>query len=703
MSQPAVCFVTDELHPFTPGGIGRLIHNLLRREIRLARTEVHVLLPDYLTASDSEIAAVFGRELRVHRARMRSGREPLIGSSGIYPPVTSFDSVAQAQSLDLMLAARELTRQHALAVIEFPDYRGWAFSSLNEKRLGGGFSSTTIAVRLHTTAAIIGHHDRKVVRTSDVAVHELERLALQDADLVVGHLAPVVDETAVFFGFDAEWRKRVVLELPPVSEHEFSTSTGRSPPKNPELLFCTKLQPIKRPDLFLRASVALLKRRPDFACRVVLACRSEEPEYAAGLRRLVPVELEHRFVFSDSPALREELLGTSVVVVPSDFEGFNLTAYEASAAGGTLVLNERCPSFARSGTPWIDGDNCHLFDGTVEGLVGALERALDHPHPRRVRAREDPPYWLALSPGPPLGRPRSAEPRVSVIITNYNLGAYLPETLRSVAQIQHPNIETILVDDCSTHEIDRSLLLELRERPGLRVVRNEVNRGLAASRNIGVRHASGEFVLPLDADDCLAPEFVGTAVRALQNYPQVGVVVPTAAYFDDRASLEERVFRAWACFLGAAPTLGLLMNRFGCATSLIRRSLVLEHEYDERLSSYEDWDLYLRFAVAGVRFLVTNDVQFFYRARHGSMIKGVDRRRHYALLRELHGKVLGAGSAVSTDALIAHLADLEIASEEFPLRYRLVDWLNTVAKRAPVIHPLLKRMLSGRVEQASSR
>jgi hypothetical protein len=157
------------------------------------------------------------------------------------------------------------------------------------------------------------------------------------------------------------------------------------------------------------------------------------------------------------------------------------------------------------------------------------------------------------------------------------------------------------------------------------------------------------------------------------------------------------------------------MNRFGCATSLMRRSLVLEHGYDERLSSYEDWDLYLRFAVAGVRFLVTNNVQFFYRLRQGSMIKGVDRRRHYALLRELHHKVLGPGSVVSTDALIAHLADLEtarpemavparpgevvtVAAEEIPLRYRLVDRLNAMAKRAPVIHPLLKRMLSGRVE-----
>jgi glycosyltransferase involved in cell wall biosynthesis len=119
-----------------------------------------------------------------------------------------------------------------------------------------------------------------------------------------------------------------------------------------------------------------------------------------------------------------------------------------------------------------------------------------------------------------------------VVITNYNLGAYLPETLRSVAQIDHSNLEVVLVDDCSTEELDRSLLLELRETPDFRVVRNEVNRGLAASRNIGVRHASGEFVLPLDADDCLAPEFVGTAVRALLGHPEVGVVVPTAAYFD---------------------------------------------------------------------------------------------------------------------------------------------------------------------------
>ena len=62
--------------------------------------------------------------------------------------------------------------------------------------------------------------------------------------------------------------------------------------------------------------------------------------------------------------------------IPSDYESLNLARLRGGRrCGATLVLNGRCPAFGRA-TPFVDGENCHLFDGSVEGLAqGIFERA----------------------------------------------------------------------------------------------------------------------------------------------------------------------------------------------------------------------------------------------------------------------------------------------------------------------------------------
>jgi glycosyltransferase involved in cell wall biosynthesis len=171
-------------------------------------------------------------------------------------------------------------------------------------------------------------------------------------------------------------------------------------------------------------------------------------------------------------------------------------------------------------------------------------------------------------------------PRVTVLITNFNLGRYLPETLASVAASSYPEIDVVLVDDASTDPFDHGVLAKPEAQDGawrpIRVVRNAVNRGLPASRNVGLRHATGEYVLPLDADDCISSNVLEPAMQALERHPEFDVVVPTAGYFQTDEALGQREFCDFACFLGDAPSAALVANRISCATSLMRRSL-FEH------------------------------------------------------------------------------------------------------------------------------
>jgi glycosyltransferase involved in cell wall biosynthesis len=92
---------------------------------------------------------------------------------------------------------------------------------------------------------------------------------------------------------------------------------------------------------------------------------------------------------------------------------------------------------------------------------------------------------------------------ISVIIPCYNYGKYLGEAIESVtAQTREP-IEIIVMDDASTDNTS-----EVAKSFPVRYVRNPRNLGASENFNLGIRLARGEYILHLDADDRLRPEFL---------------------------------------------------------------------------------------------------------------------------------------------------------------------------------------------------
>jgi Glycosyl transferase family 2 len=708
-----ICLVTDELYPFTGGGIGRLLHNLVLDSLARSPTvEFHLLLPASLDVQIERIGAYFGERVQPHFAEMRKGWDPAFESDSVYPPAAAFtDSSWHAQSLDFLRSLKRLRHDLGLKfdVIEFPDYRGWAFCTLEEKLLGLDFGESEIVVRIHSTDGILQHFEPREPTIEQLGRFELERKALHDAERVIAHLPGIAEFNADYYAFEPTWLGKVNVSFPPVVYPP--PGPARTAVNHRDLLFVTKLQPFKRPELFVRGAAQFMLETPGFGGRAVLACHATDAAYRERIRSLVPADLSERFLLLPSGPEREALLGTSIVVIPSAWESCNLAAYEASAAGAKLVLNGECLAFA-GGSPFRDGENCYKFDGTVEGLASTLARAFRQPHLAPVKWTAERPYWLADPPAQAPVRSSYARPMVSVVIPNHNLGRYLPETIASVVASSYDPIEVVVVDDASTEALDGSLIARLEQEAGsgsgvAKVIRNRVNRGLSASRNIGVQAATGKYVLPLDADDCISPRFIELAVAALEARPEFDVVVPSAAYFSSDADLAERRFSDYALFLGDAPSLGMVANRLSCATSFLRRSLFDRQAYDESLNSYEDWSLYLRLAHAGHRFLVTNDIHFHYRRRPRSMISEVTAERHLQLLaRILESLPAPLPRSVRPWAtLAATLAELrqkdaaietvrQAVGEARPLRYRVADALNTAVKKVPLVHPFLKASAS---------
>ncbi|MBL8002786.1 MAG: glycosyltransferase [Flavobacteriales bacterium] len=218
-------------------------------------------------------------------------------------------------------------------------------------------------------------------------------------------------------------------------------------------------------------------------------------------------------------------------------------------------------------------------------------------------------------------------PKVSVVITCYNLGAYLPEALASIPP--RPDVEVIVVDDGSTDPATRDVIAAL-DRARCTVI-EQPNMGLAKARNNGIAKASAPYIIPFDADNRMRPVFVERAIAVLDAEPAVGVVYGDAEYFEGRSG-------RWT--VGAPDFRRLLVENHIDACACIRRSLWERMGgYDEHMPcmGWEDWDLWLRCTVAGVEFRYVPEVFFEYRVRAGSMITDT-RTRQEELVAYIFGK-----------------------------------------------------------------
>lgn len=121
--------------------------------------------------------------------------------------------------------------------------------------------------------------------------------------------------------------------------------------------------------------------------------------------------------------------------------------------------------------------------------------------------------------------------KVSVIMPCYNDGAYLEEAVASLLNQTYPALELIIIDDGSDDPRTVDVLNHL-EFPALTILHTNHVRP-AAARNEGIKHAHGEYILPLDSDDTIEPEYIERAVGVLDKKPNVGIVYCHADLFGE--------------------------------------------------------------------------------------------------------------------------------------------------------------------------
>jgi glycosyltransferase involved in cell wall biosynthesis len=120
--------------------------------------------------------------------------------------------------------------------------------------------------------------------------------------------------------------------------------------------------------------------------------------------------------------------------------------------------------------------------------------------------------------------------KVSVIIPVYNAEKYIAATVRSVLDQTYSDWEMLIIDDGSP---DRSVeICQQFTDPRIKII-SQNNRGLPGARNTGIRHAQGDYLALLDADDLWLPEKIEKHIEHLENSPDVGVSFSRSAFINE--------------------------------------------------------------------------------------------------------------------------------------------------------------------------
>ncbi len=109
--------------------------------------------------------------------------------------------------------------------------------------------------------------------------------------------------------------------------------------------------------------------------------------------------------------------------------------------------------------------------------------------------------------------------KVSINILNFNDRKYLEKTLPLILAQTYPNYEVVLTDNAST---DGSVEYVREHFPGVRILQNEKNLGYAGGHNRGISATDGEYVMLLNTDIFLTPDFLEHKVKALEYSDEVG-------------------------------------------------------------------------------------------------------------------------------------------------------------------------------------
>lgn len=206
---------------------------------------------------------------------------------------------------------------------------------------------------------------------------------------------------------------------------------------------------------------------------------------------------------------------------------------------------------------------------------------------------------------------------VSVIMPAFNVAPYIGAAIESVQAQTCADWELLIVDDGSTDDT-AGIARDCAARDARVRLLQQPNAGISAARNLALREATGDFLAILDSDDLWEPGFLAAQLAIFERCPDVDIVTGNGWFLGGRRhGLPARPYPDTR----PQPTLAsILEDEESIFIMSVMRRRVAEAlgGFDESLRTNEDYDFWLRAALAGFRFMRNDEPLGHYRRRDDS-------------------------------------------------------------------------------------
>ena len=180
------------------------------------------------------------------------------------------------------------------------------------------------------------------------------------------------------------------------------------------------------------------------------------------------------------------------------------------------------------------------------------------------------------------------KPFFSVVVTAYNCEKYIIETLKSIQSQTFEDYEVVIIEDASSDGTAGMIADFVKGRNGWAMYHNDVNMGVAMSRNRGFEIVQGRYIAILDGDDVWYPDKLTRQYHVLKN-EDVQLCYTSYSFIDEKSNRYGKVYK-----VKPKATYNMLLreNFIGCSTAVFDANIVKKYSMNPDVM-HEDYLFWL--------------------------------------------------------------------------------------------------------------
>ena len=224
----------------------------------------------------------------------------------------------------------------------------------------------------------------------------------------------------------------------------------------------------------------------------------------------------------------------------------------------------------------------------------------------------------------------------SIIVTTYNDAKYIDKCLLEIKKQCNDETELIIVDDGSnddTISICKNRIIGIKN---VRIIVNE-HQGLSNSRNVGIKQASGEYIVFVDGDDWIGNNYISKATKLVKQNKYDVILIDTIKYFEDNDNyrLENFSFEHLDLFPSEL-TSSLLINNNICGRAwriIVKKNFLINHSiFFSPGILHEDEEWVTRVFNEYNTIFYAKGIQYYYRKHKNSITSNKTIKNYLDLL-----------------------------------------------------------------------